>query len=307
MKKIIIGAGGGYDIVVAAMLRNRLLHGASVEIDLGGFLNPKFVHFFSNDDFVDDITDEQAINKSLDVIRFRRLPCNTHDTPINRYQHYKKYGEIKDIVDSRVRKSVGCPVYNFSLRFSMDSIVQFLNDNYAEIIVCDVGGDILFSGQRDNMIKTPIIDAFALAIARRYAVKKSAFIYLLGLGIDGELYKKNIEMNLSELDYKKAILSIEYLDQTDVDFLKQFYNQVKFEENSGKTNRLLIDIWENNIDKNDIAKKRNIHDMEQWFNKIFIVEANKLASMNPLSAVDNYNDMLNMLQEFGVSCEGYMI
>ena len=189
----------------------------------------------------------------------------------------------------------------------MDSIVQFLNDNYAEIIVCDVGGDILFSGQRDNMIKTPIIDAFALAIARRYAVKKSAFIYLLGLGIDGELYKKNIEMNLSELDYKKAILSIEYLDQTDVDFLKQFYNQVKFEENSGKTNRLLIDIWENNIDKNDIAKKRNIHDMEQWFNKIFIVEANKLASMNPLSAVDNYNDMLNMLQEFGVSCEGYMI
>ena len=305
LKTIIIGAGGGYDIVIAAMLRNRLLKKNNMEIDIGGFLNPKFIHFFSNDNFLEDIIEEQAVNHSSDIVRFRRLP-NAVDFHTEKYQFYKRNGINKDIVDSRVMKVLDCPVFSFSLRFDMDIIFQFLYDNYDEVIICDVGGDILFSGIRDNMVKTPIIDAYSLAIANRYAKKKKAYVYLLGLGLDGELNKENIENNLSDLEFNKAILSVESLTQADVDFLKYFYNQVKFAE-SGKTNQLLIDIWESNIDQNAIALKRNIQDMKKWFNKIYIIEASKLSLLNPLSILDSYQDMFNMLQELGISCEEYMI
>lgn len=297
-KKIVIGAGGGYDIVVAAMIRNRILRHNSDEIAVGGFLNPKFTHIYDNGS---DHVVESAVNLVKSARKYR--------ITLDEYTSEKSYDcnkeEAVHFVDQKLSEVLDCSVYNFSLNYEAEQIAVFLVENYDEIYLCDVGGDILFFGREDSSVKTPIIDAFSLIVARKCyeLAEKKCQLILVGIGLDGELGKINISRNLASLENEAAVLGVEDICSLDIEYLEKVYNGVRI-TNKGKTNQLLIDIWnDKNLEKNPLVIKRNILNFKEWFNKIYIVDALAVHRHNPLCSYKNIDEMKKAAAELGVELQ----
>lgn len=294
-KKILIGAGGGYDIVVAAMMRNRILCGNSDEIAVGGFLNPKFTHIYDNGS-------ERVVEGAVNLVNNARKYRITLDEYISEKSYNCNKEEAVHFVDQGLSEVLDCSVYNFSLNYEAEQIAVFLVENYDEIYLCDVGGDILFFGREDSSVKTPIIDAFSLIVARKCyeLAEKKCQLILVGIGLDGELENTNISRNLASLENESAILGIEYICSLDIEYLENVYNRVRT-PNKGKTNQLLIDIWNNrDLEKNPLVIKRNILSFKKWFNKIYILDALAVSRHNPLCSYKSIYEMKKAAIELGV-------
>lgn len=287
--KIIIGAGGGYDIVIAAMLKNRLNNEFNEEIDVGGMLNPKFMHFFNNES-------EQPVNLVRSAYKFR-----IDEAISQNFDSYLRSGKQVPFVDSELSKILNCRIYDFSLRFGVEPIAKFLAKQYDDIIFCDVGGDILFFSSEDSSVKTPIIDAFSLKVANMYSklLNKSCYLILVGLGLDGEMRPINLNNNMRVLEKENAIRCTEKLNVRDYSYLENIYNKVRVGE-KGKTNQLLIDIAKNNLEDNDLVKRRRILEYKEWFHKIIWVNTKCVYDHNPLCYCDTINEMKIKARELGV-------
>ena len=292
MKAIFIGMGGGYDILAAYMLSQKYGY---IDADIGGMLNPKFIHYFDGGDGV--YREERAINYVNGAKRYKRNIYGGYDLP---ERHF---------VDNDISKSIHNNVIDLSiLKSDIRTIVHFLKSSYDKVIFCDVGGDVLFFGEKDFMVKTPIIDAYSLKIADELCKvkKKLADVVVIGLGLDGELPYKNINTNINILNEKAGIININQLDNNDIKYLNNMYNQVKVDE-EGKTINLLIDIGNNSFQNNYLIQKRNILDLKCWFGKVFVYEAGVLASLNPLTRVETYESMISLACNYGINLERYKL
>ena len=301
MKKIIIGMGGGYDIVVAAMLREKLLRThLEDEIDIGGMLNPKFIHFFDKAGV--GYQEENAVNQvSKKTIKYRRNGLNT------RYSYYFNNDKSIHFVDSKLSKEINGKIFDFSIyQENKEDIELFLKDNYDLIIFCDVGGDILFFGEKDKMVKTPIMDAYSIRLAHDlYEIyHKDVKVLLLGIGLDGELPYENIKDNITLIKQKKGMDLYCHIDAIDIEWLRQVYNKVRYED-KGKTNQLLIDIGMNQVDVSPLAKKREISKYKEWFHRIYNVDVEILYDLNPIAKGRTYDEMKLITAEKGVLMDRY--
>jgi len=301
MKKIIIGMGGGYDIVVAAMLREKLLRThLEDEIDIGGMLNPKFIHFFDKAGV--GFQEENAVNQvGKKTIKYRRNGINTQ------YSYYLKNDKSIHFVDGKLSEEINGKIFDFSIYLeNKDDIERFLKDNYDRIIFCDVGGDILFFGEKDKMVKTPIMDAYSIRIAHDlYEIyHKDVKVLLLGIGLDGELPYENIKDNISLMEKNNGMDLYCQIDAIDIEWLRQIYNKVKYED-KGKTNQLLIDIGMNQVDVSPLAKKREISKYKEWFHCIYNVDVEILYDLNPIAKGKTYGEMKLITAEKGVLMDRY--
>jgi hypothetical protein len=297
-----IGVGGGYDIVVAAMLRERCQKiECGKDIAVGGFLNPKFDHFFKSENIWNK---EQPSNFVVAAQKFRRI-AGTSERSMEEYLVDPSTPPIP-FVDNSLRQYLRCPVYNFSLKYPAEATACFLAENFDGITFCDIGGDVLFFGSNDNMVKTPIIDAYAMRVAKLYyeMTGKRCVLQLLGLGFDGELTYKSLDQNMRWLVQQEAVLSVESLTQEDILYLEKVYMQVKSGD-KGHTNQLLIDIWRfGNLADSTIVRKRNIMAFQQWFNQIISVDAIVVAENNPLCTCGSAEEMKACALRLGVKLEG---
>ena len=292
---LLIGAGGGFDIMTIQMIRDAILaDNPQVKVETAGWLNPKFDHYYSSDGFKKVVSFEKAVNEVSEVVRFRR-PKIDYDNPSHPgFDWYLKYGGQKPIVDTELRKVVKHRLWNFSTRFGLAPLIIFASE-YNSIIVCDVGGDILYSGATDNEVRTPLIDAFSLALlAELFQVNKQSDckVMLLGLGTDGELLASHIRTNLQIIKHNRGILDTFFLKQTHITSLQKYYEQVS-NFTDGKTIPLLLAIWEATQEGNKvpIIGQRDVNSYSEWFNKVFIVSPDVVCHHNPLTPSQSFGEI----------------
>ena len=301
MKKIIIGMGGGYDIVVAGMLREKMMRVYGMdEIDIGGMLNPKFVHFYEG--LEGEFQEEGAVNLvSLKVAKYRRDRANEG------YLDYMKNGEMIHFVDEALALEVDEKVFGFSIfRDNIDDIEHFLQENYEQIIFCDVGGDILFFGEKDKMVKTPVMDAFSIRVAYDLGEKyrKNVKVLLLGIGLDGELPFENLKSNIVQMEQRRAFSYWDNIEVEDLEWLKRVYERVRY-GSKGKTNQLLLEVGTHSVETSLLAKKRGIHKFAEWFNCVYQLDVGTLFEMNPITKARTYEEMKTIAAEKGVAMDRY--
>ena len=284
---IVIGMGGGYDIVAAYMLTATFAneHDEFENVDIGGFLNPKFRHVYRQEDGQYD--EEKAINLVRDAKKYRI-----------------SNGKSVSFIDSFLAQHVPNTVYNFSIH-DIRAVVNFLSTHYTRIIFCDVGGDVLFSGEKDNMVKTPLIDAFALKIAQELDKRVSVGVMLLGLGFDGELPYANIKYNMERLYRINAITNVWEMNRRSIIELEKIYYTIR-ELGKGKTIQLLIDTWYGRVTNADIFEKRRIRDFTEWYNKGYCVSPSHLSEINPLCVESDFLSMFQQAKRLGVSMRRYI-
>lgn len=303
---LLIGGGGGFDIVAVQMIREAtLLEYPAICIDTAGLLNPKFDHYYSFDGFKNIVHFEEAVNKFItasDIRRFRRHR-NDLDSPSHPgFDWYLRYGTVKPMVDTELRKSVNHQIWHFSTRFGIEPIVKFLS-LYDSVILCDVGGDILYSGSCDNEVRTPLIDAFSLSLLTGlslYRIISNSKVMLLGIGTDGELTASHMRTNLQRLSQKKGIEEIFTLKSNHLKLLHKYYNKLCY-FNGGNTIRLMFAIWEaTQLDKRvPVIAQRNVNEYEEWFNKVYILNSEILCQHNPLAMSRSFGEIIRKAYELG--------
>ena len=307
-KVLVLAAGGGYDIVVAEMLRrslNQKNHNKS--IDVAGFLNPKYEHFFSTDGFRDSILRERPINQLIECRRFRRSSALPSDLlrGVNASEEYRRCvhnRREKVHVDSLLRAKTTVPLYNFSTRFGVEALIPFLS-KYTEILLVDVGGDILYHGRRDNEVRTPLIDAFALCCMNRLRMHIGdgvpVRVLVFGVGTDGELTADHLRQSIRELQKRDGTFFL-LLTEIEMRILDDLYSLVKSGEGSG-TIELICAIWHSNRTDSGLpsVRGRYMTPFAEWFNRVLVMSAETAISHNPLSNFDNFEQIRSAAASLG--------
>lgn len=232
-KVLILAAGGGYDILTVHLLAWQLKKSTTeVHIDIAGMLNPKFRHFYFSEGVVEK---EKAVCRigRKKAVRFKYLQDYYGGNQCPDYNYCKKNLTERDFLDGRLSVESEFELYNFSLLFGIDEQIDFLR-NYDKVYICDVGGDILYSGKNNSEIKTPIIDAYTLMLARRFVETGGcAEMCIISPGSDMELTPEHIGENLMAVDAKMQPLDVEL-----VKHLWELYKKIGYGD-SGKTLRRL--------------------------------------------------------------------
>jgi hypothetical protein len=183
------GAGGGADILGA------LAFARSAAVDdewtVAGWLSPLHDHFFH---MGDDMVYEAIINRPRRLVRFKRIQRGPR--PLRNATSWSSVAQHRpSAVDDLWRSSDVERIYLVSTRGGSGPIVEFLS-KYSDIVVIDVGGDILFDGTQKG-IKTPVLDAFALACAAASPASKQ--LVIIGPGMDGELVGMELKAAMEHL------------------------------------------------------------------------------------------------------------
>ena len=298
---LVIGAGGGFDILTVQIVRDRLqTTNRAVQIDTAGWLNPKFDHFYLEDEgkyrFELPIN---VLNRTGHVIRFRRKSAQYDCLEHPGMEWYLEHGTRKSIVDDEMRGIVRQPLIHFSTRYGSDTIAKFLA-TYGTVVLCDVGGDVLYSGQKDNEVQTPLIDAFSLVVLRKAQAISNLEIrvFLLGLGTDGELTANHIEENLGLLVDEAEVLPETLINESDVVALRSYYARIRCKY-GGNTIRAILAIWDGRGGGLPLSTvtERDPSAYSTWFNKIISIDFNALCDLNPLSAGDSFSDVSQLAKE----------
>lgn len=213
-KPLVIGTGGGNDIVSASLiiaeLQNKNIFG-----DLAGVCSPGAIHFYNGQP-------ERSVNEvSADAQRFLES------------KQRKQLSFIDGYVPSALKNNgINAGVYNLSGRFGTEALIEGLEKliverGYDGVIAVDVGGDILARGKKDPTILSPLMDFTTL-----YAVSKLSVPSVLvefGLQTDGELRPEGCNEIFSQLAKDGFLLAEEKFRKQDPAFRKveAIYNQIK--------------------------------------------------------------------------------
>ncbi|HEX3479147.1 MAG TPA: DUF1152 domain-containing protein [Kofleriaceae bacterium] len=291
---LVLGAGGGSDVIAAEVVRRALLRRApGRQVDLAGLLNPKFEHHYLADG---DAAPERAINRAAGVARFRRASL---DEPPRSYAQRVRDGRCKPMPDARLAELVDGPIYQLSTRFGLDELCEFAA-GYEAVLACDVGGDILYGGPADNMVRTPLMDAFSLALLRRiHARGTTGYVLLLGPGTDGELSPERLAAAIDALGRRGAIRARGRLSARDVEALADL--QERCGEASGKTLRLIVAV------RAALASGASLpaiagRDMERfrlWVDQAYLLDGAGVWSHNPLAAGDSREQIAAIASDLG--------
>ncbi len=191
-KVLVIGAGGGNDIVSATLVA-LYLNSQGIETDVGGALSPGAVHTYQGN--IESVV-------------------NSLEGDVRRYVPSRKPGEIS-FVDAHLPRLIQkhhLPIrklYNFSIRFGTSALTAGVEDlakkeGYECIVAVDVGGDILARGSEDQYVLSPMMDfAFLKGLSD---CKVPSLLIEFGLGTDGELRPAGIREILDNLRKKSIIL-----------------------------------------------------------------------------------------------------
>lgn len=291
-KALVLGTGGGNDIVSATLIAD-YLYNAGIECDVAGILSPGAVHEFNGDL-------EQVVNKL--------------DGDVRRYIFSKNKKEISfiDAMLPRLAKENNYNIgnfYDFSLRYGTDKLVEGVNDlikqnNYDLFLEVDVGGDILGRKGVDKYLLSPLMDFSSLYILDKVSV--DSYLIQFGLGTDGELRPKGINEILFELKSKNVLVSESKMDNSDLEikrFRKLFLEigRVRL----GHTATMTLETLDNK-EKGDIKTVyysswrvgdrlwRNNYNVvlpEETFGRVYVFDGKKLPSLRCETAISYENSL----------------
>lgn len=286
---LIIATGGGYDILTAHMLAWKLKLKADAKIDLVGMLNPKFKHFYFD---VDSNNNVEVLKESSIVflsmksaVRFKTASVYLEKYPEHTFAYCRDHFEERDFMDIRLAANSEFRLFNFSLRYSQEEQVQFMM-KYDKVFLCDVGGDILYAGRENREIKTPIVDAYALMLARLYIERGgNCDLFIIAPGSDRELTREHLLENLENVDSECIEISSYLVDKLSALFLcvrkgnsgntvKRILNAFGLYDNLNeqKCECLEKEMHQCNIDKaimlNPLSRQNSATDIVRLYNKI---------------------------------------
>jgi len=183
-RPLVIGTGGGNDIVSAALVAYDLQF-AGRKPDLAGICSPGAVHFYAGER-------ERPVNHVTNNVS-RIIPAKT-PVPI---------GFIDGMLPALCTQyGLESKIYNLSGRYGTGHLIEAVEElvtqnNYDGIIGVDVGGDILARGEKDPTILSPLMDFTTLYMLQHSTLP--ATLVELGLQTDGELRPKGCAEIIQEL------------------------------------------------------------------------------------------------------------
>lgn len=272
-KYLIISAGGGYDILTAHMVAWMLRDSTDAEIDIVGMLNPKFQHFYGNEDGNKiEIQKEKSIAplNMRNAVRFKISSDYLEKYNDYSFDYCNTHFEKRDFMDIRLVGKSEFRLLNFSLKYSPEEQVLFML-NYNKVILCDMGGDILYAGYSNKEIRTPIIDAYALMLARMYRDRGGKCeLWIISPGSDRELTLEHLLDNLNTVGAQSTDIPIDIARK-----LRDMFLAVK-DGDSGKTIKRML---------SSLGLSGEIYESEYGYleNKIYKCDIQKAIQLNPLS------------------------
>ncbi len=208
---LLIGVGGGGDIVSTIHLYNRL-------------------RLFDVDRFIGSIPWERYVVdpapgpiSPLDLRGSIVISCNTHLAIPTTMAC--RAGLCFYIQASKVSRNLGIPVLLSFIDKGVKGLVESLYNAVAffdiDLVVgVDAGGDILAEGFEENLA-SPLADQVGLAglaeLERKYGVRTLVAVH--GLGCDGEIPVDTLLRRLSFLAEKGAVLGFEGITRWDIDLV----------------------------------------------------------------------------------------
>lgn len=283
---LIIAAGGGYDIVSIHYIADWLKQNRNCEIDIAGFQNPKFQHYFEKDNIVSDEIPVRKVN-GYKLRRFYRSKSYFTEGEYQSYAYNLSHGEEKDWVDARVAWLTEYDFYSLSTRKSTDELSEFIC-NYSEVYLCDVGGDILFSGKDDIEVKTPFIDSFSLVILKESLIKKpelKSHVIIIGPGLDLELSPSHLEKNLGSCTIEEKIrIQYDSFNKTTYTLFKKVVYG-----NSGKSITRLM----GKLEGQPAADLIEYGEMPLY---LYVLDSQSVIELNPLTKSYSYSEIIELYQ-----------
>jgi len=184
-KVLIIGTGGGNDIVSATLIAN-ILHNKNICCDVAGILSPGAKHTF-------DGLDEDAVN--ILGNRVKRFIAE---------KDLKEISFIDPLLFGIMQENNYVNfMYEFSLKNGVSELAKEIDklvskNNYDCVVGVDVGGDILGDFAKEEMLLSPIMDFFCLKLLNLIHVP--THLIQFGLGTDGELQSSRVGEIITELN-----------------------------------------------------------------------------------------------------------
>jgi Protein of unknown function (DUF1152) len=295
---LVLGAGGGFDVVAAEMVRRSLLRrDPGREVDIAGLLNPKFEHHYVR---AREAVPERAVNRAAGVVRFRRASLDEPDRP---YAERVREGQPKPMPDALLADAVSGPVYQLSTRFGLDELVDFAA-GYDVLLACDVGGDVLYGGPADNMARTPLMDAFSLALLRRAHHERgtTGTVLLLGPGTDGELPAGRLAAAFDTLGRRDAIRAKGRPSARDLEIVAELLERCAGLP-GGKTLHLMGAVRTALLAGARLPAMagRDMESFRPWVDHAYLLDGPALGAYNPLAAGASMDAIAAIAAELGWS------
>lgn len=288
-KMLIFAVGGGYDIVSVHLMAEIVKkHNPEYTIELAGLQNPKFQHFFLENGTGIEHNEVVCISDEVTAIRYYRVHDYFEPMENRTYEEYVCSGEQKEWVDDRISKISPYKMYSVSALGDMEVVLDFLAQ-YEAVLFCDVGGDVLYAGERNKEVKTPYMDAYSMILLRKLRRKNPHGIiklFVIAPGADMELSEEHLLENINRVKIEEASIKI------DADMFNKVY-KMYLEVAVGKSGKTLRRM-------NDVINGYNQYDLgnyRKYIPYIQEVSVDKVIEMNPLSNANSFDEILNLFCE----------
>ena len=285
-RPLVVGAGGGNDIVSATLILADLAR-AGRKPDLAGICSPGAWHLYEG-------KEKQPVEEQ---------PVNVVSESAKRYRP-SRIAQPLSFIDANVpgllkKEGIDAKVYNLSCRYGSSRLIMGLQrlvreSDYDGIIAVDVGGDILSRGPPDPTILSPLMDFSTLYVLSQ--LETPSTLVEFGLQTDGELRPKNCEDILAELGTSGILKSTLKINPSDpaVEIYKRVYEgiaNIRHGHTAAMTFETLNakdDIHTNYRARVRILNKEWTHEFPivleaKYFGKAFIFDPKELAQRRVLA------------------------
>jgi adenylylsulfate kinase len=276
---LVVGAGGGADILAAEIVRSGLQNEyRRADVHVAGWLNPAYRHVYAN---WDEFEPEVPVSRIKPILR-RRPNGSSHPSVDRTWFHH---------VDAT-------RTWLLSMCGGIEPLAEFAS-GFDFVVLCDCGGDILFHSGASSHIKTPVIDGLSLAMLAQSLVKNPkqvGIVAILAAGLDGEFTRESL---IEALDRIKAshLGSIE-LSSTHRHLLRQMVPYLS-RRKGGTCIRLMEVISRTGSPARIEWPDRDVESFRSWFNQVLTFDARQIIGNNPISQAGTYSDAINLAKEAG--------
>lgn len=287
---LIVGTGGGNDIVSATLIADYLSNNG-INCDVAGILSPGAVHEFNG--------------------KFEE-PVNQLKGDVRRYISSKNRREISflDTMLPQLSKKLGYKInrfYDFSTRFGTNvlekEIYRLIKQNgYDLFLEVDVGGDII-GRKKDKTLLSPLMDFTSLYLLDKVPI--DSYLIEFGLGTDGELRKDGIFEILDEFRSEKVLLSEHEIDNShnEIKRFKNLFSEIAAVR-AGNTALMTFKTLDHKNSNQDIksiyyskwrignCKWKNYFEVvlpHETFGKVYIIDGKRLPGLRKETAVSYEN------------------
>lgn len=280
-KPLVIGMGGGNDIVSASLILSYLKE-QGVKADLAGLSSPGAWHNYND-------KGEKPVNiVTENMHRFR-----PSKNPVNISYIDPKLPKLLK------QNNLEANVYNVSLRYGTENLIKGLNElidkeNYDGVIAVDIGGDVLARGREHSTILSPLMDFSILYVINQLKIPSTLLEF--GLQTDGELRPDSCNYILEDLEKNNAILSTFEINKNDasVNRFRSIYNEIA-KTRHGHTAHMTLKTLEETEDINTnykfmvrVLDKKWFHEFpitleSKYFGKVFAIDPKKMLEKTNLA------------------------